>query len=322
MDNMKAHLKNIIDANNNNRLAVFVGTGVSMTSNTETNKIPSWGELIDELKSDLSSELKENDYLRIAQLFYLEFGPVTYLARIKKYFPETFKPSIIHELIFEIEPEYIITTNWDTLLEQANNGIYGVIHSDIDLVKSTSKKKIIKMHGDFTNDNIVFKEDDYLGYEYNFPLIENYIKSILSTHTVVFLGYSYSDINLKHIVNWLKNHSEIQPPKYLFSSKDEKSQRQYLANHGIKTLILESKDDSYNTLKNDKSEYMASFLKRISSFQYYENSEELQDIEILIIIYDKLSHLSSLNYILSDQIKEIFSNCRFSYYNLKFRILI
>jgi len=60
------------------------------------------------------------------------------------------------------------------------------------------------MHGDFNNHNIVFKEDDYLDYQYNFPLIENYIKSILSTHTVLFSGCSYNDINYKQIMKWLQ----------------------------------------------------------------------------------------------------------------------
>lgn len=64
----------------------------------------------------------------------------------------------------------------------------------------------------------VFKEDDYLQYSQNFPLVENYIKGIFSTCTIVFLGYSYSDYDLKQIVSWISNISKATP-KNIYSKK-------------------------------------------------------------------------------------------------------
>ncbi len=166
------------------------------------------------------------------------------LKKLKDFFPDNIRPSSIHKQIFELNPKVIITTNWDTILEKAieeNAYIYDVIRCDEDLVKSTLQKKLIKMHGDFKNHNIVFKEDDYLNYQFNFPLIENYIKSILSTHTILFLllGYSYNDINFKHIIKWLQNYSEVQPPRYLTVFKENPTQNKYLENHGISIFLLD-----------------------------------------------------------------------------------
>ena len=175
----KQHLNNIIDANNDNRLAIFVGAGVSKNSETKGLKLPTWTDLISELKKDLELT-DESDYLKIAQLYYLEFKEHSYLKKLKDFFPDNIRPSSIHKQIFELNPQVIITTNWDTILEKAiedNAYIYDVIRCDEDLVKSTLQKKLIKIHGDFKNHNIVFKENDYLNYQFNFPLIENYIKS-------------------------------------------------------------------------------------------------------------------------------------------------
>ena len=204
------HIKNIKQANENDRLAIFVGAGVSKSSDTDYISLPSWSDLITELKSDLAIT-EELDYLKLAQLYYLEFGEQTYNQTLKKYFPEDITPSSLHRTILKVSPRVIITTNWDCIIENAieqEGYLYDKICMDKDLVSSTSPNKFIKIHGDFKNHNIVFKEDDYLNYSRNFPLIENYIKSIFSTHTVLFLGYSYNDINLKHILKWIQSYSK------------------------------------------------------------------------------------------------------------------
>lgn len=85
--------------------------------------------------------------------------------------------------------------------------LFDVIVSDEDLSKS-SIKKIGKNDGDFEHHNIVFKEDDYLNYENNYPLIY-YIKGILSTNTVLFVGYSYNDIDSKLIYEVVEKSCEV-----------------------------------------------------------------------------------------------------------------
>jgi len=249
----KEHLKNIAKANNNNMLAIFIGAGVSKSSESSTIQIPDWSDLIKDLKKKLNIEDKENDFLKIAQLYFLKVSKDVYYKKLSSYFPNNIEPSLVHKLIFEINPQYIITTNWDTILEKTieNNAyIYDVISSDEDLGKSTLPKKLIKMHGDFKDNNIVFKEDDYLSYQDNFPLIENYIKSILSTHTVLFLGYSYNDVNLKQITKWLQNRSKFNPPKYLISDKQDLLQKKYLENHSINTLTLTDENEKFSNLND------------------------------------------------------------------------
>lgn len=311
MDLFSKHIANILRANNEESLAVFIGAGVSKSSETKTIKMPSWSDLIDSLRSDLNID-GESDYLKIAQLYYLTFGEHLYYKKIKDFFPDNLPHSQIHDLIFKINPNAVITTNWDTLLESAINAksyFYNVISSDKDLMKSYLGKKLIKMHGDFKNHNIVFKEDDYISYKYNFPLIENYVKSILSTHTVLFLGYSYNDIDLKQIIKWTQNHSSVRPPMYLVVFNDIPSQRKYLESHGITTIIIN--DEKYKPFNKDTySNKLFTFLRSLNSF---ELSHNLNDIEIIDAVYSKVKSLQSLNAILADQVKRCFTNCGLLY---------
>lgn len=294
-------LKNSIDKN---KLSIFVGSGVSKSSN-----LPLWEDLICFIKKELSLGSKENNNLKIAQLYYLSCGESVYYQKIKEFFPESVEPTKIQKLIFELSPSNIITTNWDNLLEKTvqNNGfIYDVISKDEHLVQSELQNHIIKMHGDFRDNNIVFKEDDYLNYSNNFPLIENYIKSILSTNTILFLGYSYNDDNLKQVIKWIQNHSRIKPPMFLVVFEEDKNQSNYLENFGIKTIVAKKGDNPskklaifLTILKNTKEEGL--------------DIESMSDLEIVDFVYHKLKPLDQLSAILLNQIRSTLTNCGFIY---------
>ncbi len=138
------------------------------------------------------------------------------------------------------------------------------------------------------------------------PIIENYIKSILSTHTVLFLGYSYSDYNLKQIIKWQQYHSDVQPPRYLVQFSDNVSQTKYLQAHGITTLTLEGTQESHTSR-------LIEFLKKLNNnprsylLNYQSNPE--------IFILEKLTIFSGLDRILFEQIQKSLTNCKFLYDN-------
>ncbi|EGV0849513.1 hypothetical protein JFZ73_004591, partial [Salmonella enterica] len=309
------HFEHIIKAADDNSLAIFVGAGVSKSAENETTKLPTWSDLIEELKIDLGITY-ELDYLKVAQLYFLEFGPHTYYKKIKNYFPDNLVPSKIHELIFGINPHCVITTNWDCLLETSvleNAYIYDLVCSDQDLMKSSLDKKLIKMHGDFKNHNIVFKEDDYINYEFNFPLLSNYIKSILSTHTIIFIGYSYSDIDIKQIIKWAQNHTSIRPPMYLLVYENDVVQSRYLASHGVQTLMAgDYNGGGYSDYRTNK---LYGFLKSVKD----KKVSSSVDKSVINIVFAKLAELGTLNAILADQITSCLGECYIVYREVEHR---
>ena len=242
-------LKEILTSAQDNKLVFFIGSGFSKFSETEFVKIPDWTELINELKEDLNLPY-ESDFLKIAQLYFLKYGQHSYVQKIKSSIKDL-EPSSFHKSLFDLNPHYIITTNWDDLIEKTAQDMglaYDLISSDVDLAQSQLDKKIIKMHGDFRQHNFVFKEDDYLQYSQNFPLVENYIKGIFSTCTIVFLGYSYSDYDLKQIVSWITSISKATPKKYLLQRTFDDAQAYYLRNHGISLLTPIKPNIDYHEL--------------------------------------------------------------------------
>lgn len=317
-------LNEILESSENHKLVFFIGSGFSKFSETELKKTPDWDELIDELKEDLNIS-NERDPLKIAQLYFLKFGHHSYVNKIRASIIDL-EPSDFHKNLFDLNPHYIITTNWDDLIEKTAQKMglaYDLISSDVDLAQSQLDKKIIKMHGDFRQHNFVFKEDDYLKYSHNFPLIENYIKGIFSTSTIIFMGYSYSDYNLKQIVSWITNISKATPKKYLLQKKSDDAQAHYLRNHGISLLTPLEQALSYNDLYVDffqdlrkikkPDELIANLVASLGGNLEQNEGKNVVLKKIINHFNKKINPLSQYNILLPEQICKSFTNCTIEY---------
>lgn len=227
-----------------NRLVVFVGAGVSINSG-----IPSWNEFIEILKQELPSRLScETDALKIAQLYKDSRGHKEYMDKVKEILLyNKAVPNQLHRSILSLNPCHIITTNYDDLIEQELQNEfmqYDVVREDKDITHIVCPNTLVKMHGDFSKDNIVLTEKDYYDYGTNFPLIKAYVQSLFASKLVLFVGFSFADMNLRMILNELQNIlSENMQRAYLLSCQEpDYITRQYYEKKGINILYLSEKE--------------------------------------------------------------------------------
>lgn len=329
--------KNIIrKASQNNKLVVFVGAGVSINSG-----YPSWTSLISDFAQGVGIDMNEcsfDDYLKIPQYYYNLRKEKDYYDVILNKFNIKAEPNEIHDLIINLNPAHIITTNYDDLIERACNKkglFFDVVSKDQDLPYSVNNKMIIKMHGDLNNKNIVLKEDDYLSYFKNFQLIQNYIKSLISTHVVLFIGYSVSDINVKYIFQWVKDilKNDFQQVYFVEGNDNKKFNQlefEYYRNRGINILYTSeckgidyfNKSFDYGKLDNDIAKSTMRFLHYLT-----DDSSNYLSVDVA---YEKLKSLNALNVVSIDDIRRALDlqipwrdkkEIHYSYYELKNRIL-
>ncbi|MBB6330903.1 hypothetical protein HNP24_001853 [Chryseobacterium sediminis] len=276
------------EAINNDRLIVFAGAGVSKDSG-----IPLWGELIDEVKKYLNESTYESDALKIAQMLYNEKGEKEYNEILKKLIYKSFQRyNELHEVIFDLKPQHIITTNYDNCFEEVINvkGLpYSIVSKDIDLPYAKFKNLLIKYHGDFENHNIVFKEDDYLNFNKDHTLKEIFVKSLFSNKIILFIGYRVADVNLKILIKdiqyILKKHHQRA---YLLNHNEEisESEIKYYENLGVNIIKLDKQSiiEKDNTNLSPTGKKVYSLIKYISTefnINLYRNS-------ITNIITDKI----------------------------------
>lgn len=159
-------IKEIQKAQEDDRLVIFVGAGVSKNSG-----VPSWYELIrkfaDELgysrcdtcqkkvadcpKSDCKDryEYTQEEFLRIPEYYYqqdLSENHANYFGLIQSTLHCDKDPNSIDDEIFSIFPRHIITTNYDPLIEKSqsvNSLLYTVVTRDSDLLAEANDRYII-----------------------------------------------------------------------------------------------------------------------------------------------------------------------------------
>lgn len=350
MDKLVKQIEKIREINKQHKLVIFVGAGVSQNSG-----VCSWWELVKDIairidyndicekckmKNLICSECGEtlelcsfdndecqykhnyssDEFLKIPQYFYEEKGEEQYIQLLKEKFGGNYESNEIDNLILDIKPEHIITTNYDHLLEDTKNinvSKYTIIKSDKDLLTETGKHYIIKMHGDKDDfnengiNNIVLKEDDYLKYSHTHEIIESYIKSLLFDKTFMFVGYSLNDNNLKLIMSYIDYYVKSQGIKkynshYLITNRIEHKERdnKYWDNKNVEVVDLAALS---NFMKEKTPCSLNTYGKPLFSFLMYIKDNNLPFYE------DKKEQLK---YTLLKNIKSVEPFNRISYTTL------
>lgn len=252
------------------KLVIFVGAGVSKN----VKGMPDWNHLVQNMAeaidySKCTSCKHRSETCQETCRFKNDYSADEYL-KIPQYVfnksPELYEKILMESIssgegidaplssaIFNINPAHIITTNYDRLLESSKNIFckqYQVIVHDKDLLNADKGKYIIKMHGDLLEPtSIVLKEQDYLDYSQKHVLIELFVKSLLTDHIVLFLGYSLNDYNIKLIISWLNYmrsqngaFDENREVGYLILDQEfvDDTQLSYFDSNNIKVINIHS----------------------------------------------------------------------------------
>lgn len=300
-------LKDLDHWRKNNKLSVFVGSGVSLLSG-----LPKWSDLIKSMLKEMpdlkydENKLSSDDYLKIAQMYFNTFGEEKYKEKVKGSFKEDCTPNKIHDLIFALHPNHILTTNYDNLLEQEAVKVgrnFSVINADNAVSSAPSSPYIVKVHGDFSSSNFVLKEQDYLDYDQNYKLIDKLVKTIFSTNLVIFIGYSLQDYNIKLILNWVKNvqaDSFIKPVFIHIGNPLSELELDYQDNRGLR--VLQTTD--FGDLPNNYTDKYSKVLEPIIEYADKKVPESFD--EKMEYLADKVSGISHITYLRSSDFNSVF----------------
>lgn len=276
------------------KLVVFVGAGVSKNSG-----LPEWEELIKDYADYRGiKEFTSKQFLTIPEEVFERYGSLKYYEIAEKRFLGKYVTNSIHRILKKMKLTYIITTNYDTLIEDEIKNLQ-IVSKDEDLPYTNSNRMLIKMHGDFENKNIVLKKSDYDNYEKNFQLISTLVKGLFTTNTVLFIGYSYSDTNVQQIMNWIKEILKEKTRKAFlveFTNEDNKEEENGEQINRISLKLLTENNDK--VLYEDKKEqFNNNYEKTLTKFlsDIYNKKEDIvKDIDIEI--YKNLNYLTEHNW--------------------------
>lgn len=148
----------------------------------------------------------------------------------------------LHEAIIDTNYKYILTTNYDTLLEKA-----AMAHARMDLLKRVYSYKdlsmiseaiyldepaIIHMHGVATEialEEFILTKDDYKRIRDKNIGFRTLINALFMNHSMLMVGYGSSDPHLEDVIDdinmslgWLDNSVSLKLPIYYLIVKKDK----------------------------------------------------------------------------------------------------
>ena len=290
-----------------NRLCLFTGTGFSRAL-TE-GKAPSWQELLEGVCDThvQNSDLKEvlfptagSNPLRLeeaAQIVEMD------LTSQEKNLHEVIASNIAKIEISGDIPNIkeffskrcfrVVTTNYDKLSEQLAGSDCQSFSPGIPLPKSSSRVKVFHVHGSVDYPpRMVVTANDYFNFMNSETYFSRKLSTVLHENTVVVLGYSLGDTNLKNILSdysgFMKDHFVGSSIFFVSrSSVDQPIRDYYAACYGIRVIdntdieeffkeldrqypraekVLSRSLESVDSVLNKGKSFEDSFLKMEDSF--------------------------------------------------------
>jgi hypothetical protein len=237
----------VIEAARQRRLIPLVGAGVSRQAGPD---FPSWPQLLERLRLDalngnhidkqeaeeMKSLLDRGQFLLVAEALRTSFPIDEYETILESVFdPPNVRPAEVHGTLFKLHPPLIMTTNYDTLLEDAYAMEYQqaatvytyrdapVIQRHLQMSRVAHRPVIFKLHGSIDEPSeIILSERDYRKLLYQNPGYRSVLSAIFITHVVVTLGFSFKDrervLLLESLRDSLKHRSS---PDFVFLPSTE-----------------------------------------------------------------------------------------------------
>ena len=246
-------IQELASAIKNKHVILFVGSGVPKNLG-----LPVYSELMNQMAINLGYDPVEfkawgnNDFLIMAEYYYHHKGTLgalrSWMDRVWHHKDIAIEESEIYKLIIDLDFPIIYTTNFDRWLENAYDFYqkeYIKITNVADIARiKMNKTQIIKFHGDFDDDSsLVLTESSFFQrLDFESPL-DIKLRSDSLEKSLVFIGYSLSDINIRYMLYKLhlqwkdSNYEHIRPKSYIFLVEPNPIKESLLKERGIIPIV-------------------------------------------------------------------------------------
>lgn len=305
---LKQLSKSLWKTGNTQGAAIMVGAGFScnaeLLSPTAKNP-PLWRDFEYAMKDELP-EMESSDPLAIAEAYEALFGRPELDGLIRKMVPdEQWEPGDLHRRLLDLPWNDALTTNWDTLLERARQGMYSQRYYDVVNVQEdiarTRSPRIVKLHGSLPSHTpFIFTTKDYENYPKKSSAFINLVRQVLLENDLCLIGFSGDDPNFIGWVKWVQQ--ELGPSArriFLIGNLNlsKKERGKFKKNNIIPVDLapLFTKNQAVSDPYFESSKVFLEFLERSKPKPSYEWPDEAlyKELQINPVTQDDRGHPTS-----------------------------
>ena len=208
-DAQKKHGDRLAELASQGELALFLGAGVSVPAG-----LPSWWDLLAALGEECGvTEAKMNQLdspLDQAELIRRRLPGGRLKKAVGRLLENVTVPSLSHVQLAALGCREVVTTNYDSLYEQAANAFAdrdGRVKVLPFEQKKPFQKWILKMHGDLEHPGeIILSRSDFVGYSAIYGPVGSIVQSLMLTKHLLVVGTSLTDDNFLRLAYEVSNY--------------------------------------------------------------------------------------------------------------------
>lgn len=254
----------LIDDLARQRVALFLGSGVSASAKTRRGtRIRQWGPFLSDtakrlragpLKNAVRKAIRDGDFLVACELIKLGLGD-SWKSTINDEYQTVGEPSALHRAILGLKQRVYVTTNFDKLIESALDSVdqssthhpMVIVGPDKDafrLFRDNQGRYVVKLHGTIDHpETLIFSKSDYASRAFANAAYSEFLRTLLLSYTVVFIGFSMTDPAIALSMEMNANFFPAVRPHYIFSG-GEMIDEVVGINKQLKNLFVISYDPS------------------------------------------------------------------------------
>jgi hypothetical protein len=222
----------VVQAIARRRSVLMVGSGVSRNSvNKDGKRPPTWEGFLKEASKSVGSPahidalIAQRDFLTACELLKRKIKSDGFVSLVQREYQQAgYQAAPIHKHIYELDSAIVASPNfdhiYDTYAASASNGTVVVKdHTSSDIVSYLGGGEIrllLKTHGSANNPNkLIFTRKDYAEARTKHVLFYEILKSLVLTHTFLFLGCGIDDPDIRALFEDVQFAHERMPVHYM-----------------------------------------------------------------------------------------------------------
>lgn len=285
----------------NGNVVPFVGAGFSKNCDGPADfEMPDWKTLGRAVAEEIVDYEYDDNPIEALSVYDAQYKRPSLVEVLRNILNVTkIRPGEAHHLLVKCFKSIICTTNFDSLLEMAlaELGIsHAVVTSEAGLSTLVEDGvTLIKAHGDLNHpDKMVATEDDYDLFVSRNPLLCTFISSLFITRTLLLVGYSLEDDDLRQLLRIVQDRlGKMARPIYSIQVAATPEVVARFKRRGVDVINLsQPKGMAYKETITEFLRQLGSYIDEESQKQVSSNEEDSKEQLLLSSSDNKLCFVS------------------------------